>query len=59
MDVLAEKNGLNMSALLFNCLFSSEKRTILNEELISMLISTFKLPQYCVNEIKEVELIDD
>lgn len=48
-----------MNSLLFNCLFSSEKRTKLNEEFIEILIASFNLPYYSTQEIQEVELIDD
>jgi len=44
MDVLQENKGVDMNSLLFNCLFSSEKRTKLNEEFIEMLIASFNLP---------------
>lgn len=40
-DIFNERNGLNISALLFNGLYSSSGRTKLNEDLIAILIKNF------------------
>lgn len=58
-DIFSERNGLNISALLFNGLYTSSGRTKLNEVLITILIKNFNQLQTLNDQMKEVEIIDD
>lgn len=59
LDIIGEKQSINVDVLLFNGLYYQIEKNKLNEELLELLIKNFTQYQKLYNDINSVEIIDD